>query len=37
MEKSQSQLIYFKQNTKSMQYNPHTLIDTVFNQLKYIL
>ena len=34
---SPRQLIDLKQNTKSMQYNPHALIDTVFNQVKDII
>ena len=32
-----SQLIDLEQNTKSMQYDPHTPIDTVFNQVEDIL
>ena len=32
-----SQLIDLEQNTKSMQYDPHTPIDTVFNQVKDLL
>ena len=32
-----SQLIDLEQNTKSMQYDPKTPIDTAFNQVKYLL
>ena len=34
---SPSQLIDLEQNIKSMQYDSQTLIDTVFNQVEYLL
>ena len=34
---SHSQLVGLEQETKAMQYDPQTLINTVFNQVKYLL